>query len=721
MARNINGKPQVPAAVERFVKQIVITMKAVLLYPSASSIPRENAQEAVDILRTILGDSHEARLGVSKTGLVFEGLPVFEGGVAYEAFAQELYNRNLAEVRFHLGMTSDDLVRFLSILKSSTEELDSAGGYENRLWDLGVDSITVRETKTKIVDAATSEDEKGEKGEPWPPSRGRIEEILAAAFGGRPRDQRLLVRIIEDPEAISSYLQESYSTSGGSPEEALKAMRFNELAHMISKQPEEKRPALLRALAEAVKGLEHEVRRRFVTEKLLVDARSDETMASVVRQMDIDDVCKLLIEGLDEDEATVDGLARAVRNLALISLADREEVFMAAGASMREAGMSESFIDDVFETAAPKRLMIDEHGGVNVEEQPIDAVLKFVDMATVTSTYRFTDDSAVLEIQEESRAGFTDGDVVRALVTLISVDAGGERFGEIAAMLEDVIVLQIERGDYDVAADAAQALSDVAEDMDIPRDRRERVSGILASLASLDAMTSVTKAMRVYRPGTTEHDACKYLLESLGRTAIDSLLEVLADEPDMSARKALVDLISDIAVDHIDELGARVSDQRWYVVRNVISILGKTHSSAILPSLERTLRHSDARVRRETIRALSGVHDRLANEMLIAALQDSDSQNVQLAARYLGVAGERGAVRALQQVAKGEGRGSRDIGPRAEAIEALGRIGDARSVPLIRSLIEKRSILGSSKTKELRSAAASALRMIESSGDDRDE
>lgn len=718
MARNINGGPKVPAVVERFVKQLVTTQKAVLLYPSASSIPRENAQEAVDILRTILGDSPEARLGISKSGVVFEGLPVFEGGAAYESFAQELYNRKLAEVRFHSGMTSDDLVRFLSILKSSTEELDSAGGYENRLWDLGVDSITVRETQTKIVDAAVDEAEKDDPGEPWPPNRGRIEEILAAAFGGRPRDQRLLVRIIEDPEAISSYLRESYTASSGSPEEALQAMRFNELAHMISQQPEEKRPALLRALADAVKGLEHEIRQRFVMDKLLPDARSNDAMASVVRQMDVDDICRLLVEGLDEAEATVDGLSRAIRNLALISLADREEVFMAAGASMREAGMSESFIDDVFEAVAPSRLMIDEHGGVNVEEQPIDSVLKFVDMAAIVSTRHFEDDSAVFDIQEESRAGFTDGDVVRALVTLVSVDAAGERFNEIVAVLEDVLVLQIERGDYDVAADAAKALSDVAGDMDIPQGRRERVAGLLTSLASAEAMASVTKAMRVYRPGTTEHDACKYLLDSLGRTAIDPLLEVLADEPDMSARKALVDLISEMALEHIDELSARVTDQRWYVVRNVISILGKTRSSAILPSLERTLRHSDARVRRETIRALSGVQDSLAYEMLIAALQDSDAQNVQLAARYLGIAKVRGAVQALQQVAKGEGRGNRDLGPRVEAIEALGGVGDARSAPLLRSLIEKRSILGSGKTREIRSAAESALRIIESSGGD---
>jgi integrase/recombinase XerD len=70
--------------------------------------------------------------------------------------------------------------------------------------------------------------------------------------------------------------------SGGSPEEGLQAMRFNELAHMVSQQPEEKRPALYRALADAVKDLEHEVRRHFVTDKLLPDARSDDEVRQLL-------------------------------------------------------------------------------------------------------------------------------------------------------------------------------------------------------------------------------------------------------------------------------------------------------------------------------------------------------------------------------------------------------------------------------------------------------
>jgi HEAT repeat protein len=134
----------------------------------------------------------------------------------------------------------------------------------------------------------------------------------------------------------------------------------------------------------------------------------------------------------------------------------------------------------------------------------------------------------------------------------------------------------------------------------------------------------------------------------------------------------------------------------------------------VLIYLERTLRHPEVRVRRETIRGLSGISDRLATEMLVASLADEDAQDVQLAARYLGESGARGAVPALEAVARGEGRGSRETGPRVEAIEALGRLGATEALPTLGTLAGKRSLLGGGRGKELRASAEAAIAAIKS-------
>ncbi len=699
---------QVPASVERFVKQLVITLKAVMLYPAASSIPRENAEDAVDLLRAALQDSSEVRLLVSKDAVFFDDVPLFEGQPAFESFARELYNRSLAEVRFHSGAGAQDILRFLGVLAHPPAELAEAGGFEARLWDMGVDAVTVRESTARIVSADDGAVEPGDEEE-WPPCPRRIDELLAEAYGSRPRDQRLLIRIIEDPAATGPYLVATVKAGGT----RAASKHLAELAHLAALQPQERRAEMYRALRDALEALDPDVRRKLILEQLRSDTKVDDALASVIRQIDIDEICGSLVESLGLNEIDSEGLARAIRYLALISVAEREEILNAAGAAMREAGVSEERINDVFEAAAPSRLTVESGDSrPQSDDHSVDSILRMIDLAPTKMATRFHDDPEYVKLQEESRRGITDGDVVRALVTVVAVDTLGSAFDGMISLVEDMIGHLVDRGEYEVAADAAENLMEASRRENLEPQRRDRMIAVIRKLADTHGMHEVTKAMRMYRPGAPEHESCRHLLEVLGTQAIDPLLETLADEPDMAARKALVDLISDLAPHFIDDLVLRASDPRWYVVRNVVSILGRTKNPAALPALERTFRHSDARVRRETVRALAGVKDRLAEELLVAALEDSDAQNVQLAARYLGITKSRGASAALQRVAAGDGRGNRENGPRVEAIESLGRIGAQDALPLLRSLKASRKIIGAGRMKELKAAADTAISMI---------
>jgi HEAT repeat protein len=198
--------------------------------------------------------------------------------------------------------------------------------------------------------------------------------------------------------------------------------------------------------------------------------------------------------------------------------------------------------------------------------------------------------------------------------------------------------------------------------------------------------------------------------------AIGPLLSVLADEEDGATRKALVELLSGLAADHIARIGEHILDPRWYFVRNVVTVLGAPRSPAALTYLGRTARHPDARVRRETIRALAGIPDRVASELLVTLLSDEDAQNVQLAARHLGQGRVRGAVPVLMQVARGEGRGNRDLPARLEAIEALGQIGSDEALNVLSSLARRRGIMGGSRDREIRAAAQGAASRIRAQG-----
>lgn len=700
--------------VERFLRALVAVDKAVSLYPPASSIPQEAADAAAAVLAEALQEVSEVSLVVTKQGLYSDGDPLFPDQSAYEGFSLSLYNRHLAEVRFHTGAKASDIISFLLVLALQPEEIAAGGGFEARLWELGVSTVTVTDAHVAIVDAGISADEATAMEAPRL-SRNEIDELLAAAYGGRPRDQLTVARFLGDHVGVADYLTQTYIGSGTTPDLLTAAERFAELAEIAYEVGGESgRAQLMKALGDAFTELPSGLKRQLLMDEVLPEARTNEALASVIRQMDIDEVCRMLVEDLDEDQASREGMARAIRNLSMISMADRDEVKSAAGAAMRGAGFSEGMVGEVLESAAPSRLTVRDGASTSSQaEKPADAIFKLMDLApTPKREIAEEDDPALRAIQEEARRGITDGEVIMALVSLVGMDARLEQFAGTMSMLEDSLDVLIERGEFDVAADAADALSEAAKNEQLDSAQRERVRKAVTRFMKPEDIKSVAHALRLYKPGSLEYESARRLLDVMGSGAVSPMLEQLADETDMAARKALIDLLSRMAIQFIAEFGAYVSDSRWFVVRNVVTILGATKSSAALPYLERTVRHPEPRVRREVLRALSGLNDRMAHQMLISMLDDDDAQNVQLAARYLGAAQVESAIPPLEQVARGEGRGNRDSGPRVEAIEALGRIRSRAALPTLEALAGKRSILGAAKAREIRAAAESAIARI---------
>ena len=613
--------------IERFVKALVITAKAVVLYPPSSEIPVQTAQNAQALLAQALRREPVVTLAVTKGGLYCEGQALFPGSTPYQSFAEELYLRRLADVRFHAGTTARDLVAFLSVLRYTPEELEAVGGAEGRLWGQGVVAITVTQPQVVIV---TGDDA-----------------VVAGA-------------------AVT-------------------------------------RDAIVEALSSAAAGTE--------------GSSANEALVEAARELGPDGLVEMLLEDFDESSVSRDGLTRALRTIALVTAAGRESVLRNAVGALRRAGASDEFIDDVSEGLVPSRIAVDAEEAAPAGTSPADAVMQLIGLAAAPSSMAAASgDPEIMALASEAQRGITDGDVVMALVSLLVLGDDDAASEAVARVLDDALDVLVELGAIDVAADVASALAVARADSSLPMELRRRLEAAAAKLSRTSDLRRVVQILRLHAEGTPEHDAARRFVDALGPVAIKPLLEELAEEEDMATRKALVGILSGMAPGNAQAFGSHVTDARWYVVRNVVSILGAVHSAESLPYLTRTLRHPDARVRRETIRGLSGIQDRRANEMLASALSDEDAQNVQLAARYLGRAGVKEALPDLEQVARGDGKGNRDTGPRVEAIESIGRIGDPSSLPALDAITSKRSLLRASKSSEVRTAAQSAAERIRRGG-----
>jgi hypothetical protein len=157
------------------------------------------------------------------------------------------------------------------------------------------------------------------------------------------------------------------------------------------------------------------------------------------------------------------------------------------------------------------------------------------------------------------------------------------------------------------------------------------------------------------------------MLAPFGDEGVEVLLDVLADEQDGARRALLIGALRRIVPDHPRPVLSRLTDHRWYVVRNAVVLLGSSGSVAALPKLAHAARHASAEVRREVPEAMANAGGAAAVPHLVRLAVEGAEDVRSLAVVSLGTLVGREAADGLAEVARTAS--SRAIG--MQAIDAL--------------------------------------------------
>jgi hypothetical protein len=114
------------------------------------------------------------------------------------------------------------------------------------------------------------------------------------------------------------------------------------------------------------------------------------------------------------------------------------------------------------------------------------------------------------------------------------------------------------------------------------------------------------------------------LARDLGALAVDWLNLALAESQQRRTRRALAEAIAELCRDDPEQLAPWLADPRWYVVRNIVHILGWIGGERTIGLLETAMRHPEPRVRQEVIAALGQADPEQARPLLLDALEGAD-------------------------------------------------------------------------------------------------
>ncbi len=255
----------------------------------------------------------------------------------------------------------------------------------------------------------------------------------------------------------------------------------------------------------------------------------------------------------------------------------------------------------------------------------------------------------------------------------------------------------------------AASLLDHVERLEAQRWAPDGSVGFIAGEAiTADRLRLLLRLAR--QESSPDSEMIEQLLRSVRQWITASLLQILTETEDRSMRKTVLDILGEEEAVPWRDLEPLLWDPRWYVVRNAVHLAARMGHEDLAEFSPRLLVHADARVRRETVRALGRLNGLGTVRGLVQALSDQDPSVRTLAANA--VARKGGPQQAALLLARIEDRTFSSLSP--EEMEAFlgayAQLAQERAVPLLERTW-KRSLL-SSKPLALRTAAVLALGRI---------
>lgn len=699
---------------ERAIQQWNLCRKLISFYPPDHPARLPVLNQLKEALQELLGDKKALILGITPEGLIWEDNFLEKDNPVFSKFAKDLQQKGIATLSVLSGFQVQDLEIFLDLLASDPQLSQEESRLKKLLIDKGVTSIKIEQIdferalrEDKDLETPIGPLDKGER-QIWATLvsnylRGKSKEFS-------PKEYELLSRLAADPQLLKVLVSEladiklpTFETTPFAKAESLVTILHNiysqllllspqrmeevkkEMAQGIFDLPTFLRSELFLAESNALPGQEDV--RDILIKEFTLSMRVDLVVSTLMAQEG--KLSKRLTKlfhrllpptGLKEKALSLvkEGLTRerfweksglTWPNLAQVLLSDSEEEFLSPG--------YQKTLEDLMEDRS--REVVEERSPV------LEEYLQSIDKGKITRA------------------------MVGVLLELLQSEENGKDYAKISKRLEEMVKGLVRSGEYGLIREILETyhrhLKELSEG--IRREAEEALSRIKSTRIGEEMLNSIKN----WTPGQSEIVPQVFTL--LGPSGMVSLVERLAREEDMMTRHRLMTIITSGGRLAVPELMKRLSDHRWHLVRNVLTLLKEIGDEGVIEHLGPLLKHENPLVRVEMVKVLERFVCTDCWNLLLKALDDPDKEVRVSAALILGKVRDRKAIPFLLKLVQRRNLGRKDHLPIVEAIEGLGELRAEEASPTLVKILKGKGIwnLFLSSSQE-RGAAAISLGQI---------
>jgi HEAT repeat protein len=302
--------------------------------------------------------------------------------------------------------------------------------------------------------------------------------------------------------------------------------------------------------------------------------------------------------------------------------------------------------------------------------------------------------------------------IIDILFEIMGLEKKPEPYQDAVTVLNKLLDALLTLGEFQKATDLLSRVFIILKTYSLQEWQLKAIQDLAESAGDPQRIERIGKVLE--RREGVRLDEVRGYLKLLKPSSLQPLMKVLGDLGNPKARRTVCDAVCEIGKDQIDQILPFMEDRRWYLVRNVVYILGRIGKEPAIPSVQKALGHREMRVRREAVQALGAIGGAKAFHLLIKALQDVDVRIRCAAALNLGKVGRKNSLPYLLEVIQAKEFTRKEAAEKKAFFDAIGLAGSNDPIPLLRKLLLKKAWFRRKKMDELRQGAAGALALIAS-------
>jgi tetratricopeptide (TPR) repeat protein len=300
--------------------------------------------------------------------------------------------------------------------------------------------------------------------------------------------------------------------------------------------------------------------------------------------------------------------------------------------------------------------------------------------------------------------------VVDVIFEVLGLEKEPEAYQDAIRILQKLLEALLNTGEFERAKELLNRLHIIMEAYQLTDWQVQTIGRFVETLGDAEHAQRIGILLEKQTDLRLE-DVSAYLL-LLDSKAVPGLIKILGALSNSKARRMLCDVICELAKGKPESVIPFMDEPRWYLVRNLVYILGRIGEESSLPHLQKAYNHNEPRVRREVVQAAGLIGGTRAMALLMKSLKDPDLRIRSMGAINLARVGKKASLPALLEVIQAKDFPKRDPSEVKAFFDAVGSVGSNDALRPLRQILEQKGWFGGGIKDGVRLAAAGSLALI---------